>query len=107
MKLAGNLELINGYILGLHIEEVDELDLDVVDSSRLISFNGSLYFNDGESFKPLLFDNAYESNALIISLGTNWINENLTFNPVPFNELQNVDGLDSSSSLFDVISQLD
>lgn len=107
MKFYGDIELVNGSILNLKVEEVDTIDLESVDSNRLVVYQGALYFNNGVGYYPLMFDNAFTENTLILSLGQNWLNENQSFNPTPFNALENVSGLTADDSLFTVISQLD
>lgn len=107
MKFYSDIELINGSILNLKVEQLDTLDLDVVDANRLVVYNGALYFNNGVGYYPLMFENAFSENTLVVSLGENWLNENQSFNPVPFNDLDNVSGLIATDSLFNVIEQLD
>jgi hypothetical protein len=107
MKFYGDIELINGSILNLKVEELETLDVDTVDTNRLVVHNGALYFNNGVAYYPLMFDNSFDENPLIMSLGQNWLNENQSFNPVPFNDLDNVSDLVSTDSLFNVIQQLD
>ncbi len=107
MKFYSDIELINGSILNLKVEELDTLDTNTIDPNRLVVFDGALYFNNGVGYYPLMFDNAFSENALIVSLGENWLNENQSFNPVPFNDLDNVSDLVSTDSLFNVIQQLD
>lgn len=64
-----------------------------------------LRFNDGEQLIALNTTISEDPN-LKASLGSNWLNEDLSFNPVPFNDLPGISGLDSTDSLFDVIDQL-
>ena len=104
----GNIELI-GRIFGLKlelIEDTDQINLDEL---------GRLYYNDSTQSVEVVTDDGIKSlqfgydsdNKLIETLGSNWINPDYSFNPVPFNELQNIAGLSSTDSLFDVITQLD
>lgn len=64
-----------------------------------------LRFNDGEGLIALNTTISEDPN-LKASLGSNWLNEDLSFNPVPFNALPGISGLDGNSSLFDVIDQM-
>jgi hypothetical protein len=104
----GNIELI-GRIFGLKlelIEDTDQINLDEL---------GRLYYNDSTQSVEVVTDDGIKSlqfgydsdNKLIETLGSNWINPDYSFNPVPFNELQNIAGLSSTDSLFDVITHLD
>lgn len=106
MKFYGDIELVNGSILDLHIEEVDSLSLSTIDNNRLLSFDGKLYFNNGVGYKLLQFSETDDESPLITTLGP-WVNSDLSFNPAIFNALENVSSLTSENSLFDVISQLD
>jgi len=106
MKFYGDIELVNGSILGLHIEEVNSLSIPTIDNNRLLSFEGKLYFNNGSGYKLLQFSDTDNESPLITTLGP-WVNTDLSFNPTGFNALDNISGLTSENSLFDVISQLD
>lgn len=106
MKFYGDIELVNGSILDLHIEEVDSLSIPTIDNNRLLSFEGKLYFNNGAGYKLLQFSDTDDESPLITTLGP-WINTDLSFNPTPFNLLDNIQDLTSESSLLDVITQLD
>lgn len=106
MKFYGDIELINGSILGIHIEEVDTLSLTEIDDNRLVSFEDKLYFNNGTGYKLLQFSDTDDESPLITTLGP-WINDDLSFDPTPFNLLDNIDGLTSEDSLLNVITQLD
>jgi hypothetical protein len=106
MKFYGDIELINGKILGLHVENVESISLSEIDSNRLLSFNGKLYFNNGTGYKLIQFSDTDQESPLITTLGP-WINDDLSFNSTLFNEFNNVSGLTSENSLFDVLNQLD
>ncbi len=106
MKYYGDIELINGSIFGLHLESIESIDLTSVDSNRLIASDGKLYFNNGSGYKLLQFSDTDNESPLITTLGP-WINNDLSFDPTPFNELNNVSDLTSDNSLLDVIIQLD
>lgn len=108
MKYFHNIELQDSKITGLI---VDPLANDPIFQN---SDSGRIYFNS--STQTLRLNNGYQYidislpanfNNLIQTLGSNWITQNYTFNPTPYNELNNVSGLNANNSLFDVISQLD
>ena len=64
-----------------------------------------LRFNTGSGLVALN-SGASENPNLVSSLGPNWLNSDLTFNPIPFNDLPNITGLTPDDSLFSVIEQL-
>ena len=105
MKFYGDIELVNGSVLGLHVEEVESLSISEIDDNRLLSFEGKLYFNNGVGYKLLQFSDTDNESPLITTLGP-WINNDLSFDPTPFNVLANISDLTSDNSLLDVISQL-
>lgn len=106
-KQYGDLEMVNGRILNLRVESLAELpDFDADDNGRLVFVDDTLYVNNGVEYMVIQYS-SNSSTPLLDSLG-DWFNEDLSFNPVPFNdELGNVSGLSSTDSLFDVIAQLD
>jgi len=108
MKLYGNIELISGKIINLVIDEVETLDItDTSTPNKIIVNNNKLYFNDGISgYRLLQFSENEYNSPVITSLGP-WFNEDLSFNPTEFNNLDNVSDLTSNDSLFTVIQQLD
>jgi hypothetical protein len=64
-----------------------------------------LRFNTGSALVALN-SGVSENPNLITSLGSNWLNSDLTFNPTPFNSLPGIAGLKPSDSLFVVVDQL-
>lgn len=81
------------------------------DASKIGQFTFSisdkvLRFNTGESLVALTASLSENPN-LISALGSNWLNEDLSFNPTDFNELSTITGLTTNDSLFDVIAQID
>lgn len=109
MKVRGNLEL-SGYIENAKLKgETSALPaFDANDAGTFFfdAVNNTLHFNDGLSNKSFKFDESADV-TLRATLGPNWLNANLSFNPTPFNNLNNVDGLTGNSTLFDVFSQFD
>ncbi len=101
LKLFGDARIINAKIEHGIIPEFTSDDL-----GRLLVNDSSLYFNDGNSWVTFQISNN-SSQPLIDTLGRNWINEDLSFNPTPFNALDNISGLDADDTLFDVIAALD
>jgi hypothetical protein len=107
MKYASNIELVNASIINMRPELVEDLPaFDAADAGIIIYKDGLMYYNNGVTWVTIqvAVDTA---SPLITTLGTNWINNDFTFNPTDFNALVNVSGLDSNSTLFDVIAQLD
>lgn len=110
MVINGNLE-VKGIIQQPTLESFDAIDLPAFDAQNkgTLYFNndlGSITLNDGNTYVTLLTDQS-SNETFITTLGDNWINANLSFNPTPFNAMNNVSGLDANSSLFDVLSQFD
>lgn len=110
MKINGNLD-VQGTINQPQLESFDAIDLPVFnpDDKGTLYFNndlGSVTINDGSTYVTLM-TNQTSNQDFVNTLGSNWINSNLSFNPVPFNNMDNIDGLTANSSLFDVVSQLD
>jgi hypothetical protein len=108
MKFYGDIELEGSSILNAKIEslaadpafnsiEAGRIYYNTTDNTLKLN-NGSTYINTSLSAN---FDN------LVASLGSNWINPDLSFNPTVFNALNNVSDLTSNSSLYNVIQQLD
>lgn len=106
-KVYGNLELVGGRYLNLRVEQLDDVPtFDSEDVGRLVYVDGELLLNNGTTYAALQEASA-SSNPVLASLG-DWFNADLSFNPVPFNdEMDNVEGLSSTDSLFDVLLQLD
>lgn len=109
MKYYGDLELVNGSIINLIAERVPSNPTFTADDEGKIIFNTSqkaYFFNNGSAWLRFEVANALSDN-LIDALGDNWINPDRSFNPSAFNSLDNISGLGTNSSLFDVVSQLD
>lgn len=107
MQYFGDIELMNGKIINLKVDPVTELPVfSTDDESRLVYFEQQLYFNNGSGYVPLQIA-SQSSQPLIDTLGNNWINPDYSFNPTPFNNLENISGLTASDSLFTVIQKLD
>ena len=105
---VGGVELIDGKIVELIIDSVATVP--AFDPAKAGEFTFSLddnvlRFNSGENLVPLN-TTVSENPNLIASLGANWLNNDLSFNPVPFNDLDGISGLDSNDSLFNVVDQL-
>lgn len=108
--IYGDITLINGRILNLKTELGSSLPTFVTTDVGRLFFDNSdntLKINDGSSWVTLQFSNTNTSSPLLVTLGQNWINMDLSFNPTPFNALDNIDGLTSNDSLFSVIAALD
>lgn len=108
-KVYGDLDLQNGRILNLKIELVETTPtFDLEEKGRLIFVNSENAFkiNTGSEWITIQFSNT-NNNPLLITLGDNWINDDSSFNPVPFNALDNIEGLTSNDSLFSVFVKLD
>ena len=102
LVLFGDAQIIN-----FKIEKKNSLPtFNTDDHSRLFVVDENLYFNDGTAWKPIQFANT-SSEPLITSLGDNWINNDFSFNPTDFNNFDNISGLTSDNTLFDVLAALD
>lgn len=107
MKVGG-VELRDGKIVELIVESVStapSFSADEIGSFYFSIDDGILRFNNGERLFPLN-STATENPNLVESLGSNWLTNDLTFNPEPFNNLAVITGLTSNDSLFNVIEQL-
>jgi len=109
-KFYGDIELMGGgAIFNLSGERLSEdPELEESEEGRIIynTTESAYKYNNGSAW--LIFEvSVTASNALVETLGTVWINENFSFNPDPFNDLDNVSGLTATDSLFTVIEQLD
>ena len=109
-KVYGDIELLGGgTIINMAAEKLETTpEFNADDEGRIIynTTEGEYQYNNGSTW--VSFQVATASNsALIETLGSNWINGDYGFNPVPFNNLDNISGLTADDSLFDVISQLD
>jgi hypothetical protein len=105
---VGGVNLESGKIINMVLEST--VNPPSFNSAKAGEFSFStsdrvLRFNDGIQFIALNTTISEDPN-LKVSLGSNWLNEDLSFNPVPFNDLPNIHDLDSTSSLFDVIDQI-
>jgi hypothetical protein len=108
--IYGDITLINGRILNLKSELGTSLPtFNSNDVGRLffVSTDGTLRVNDGNEWVTIQFSNTENSSPLLVTLGTNWINNDLSFNPTPFNDLDNISGLTANSTLYSVIAALD
>lgn len=105
--IYGNLTLFgDARIINAKIEDGSLPTFTVDDEGRLFVYNHELYFNDGSKWSTFQLSNN-SSQPLIDTLGRNWINEDLSFNPTDFNALGNITGLTSNDTLFDVFVALD
>ena len=110
MKVLGDIDIRGGgKIINMAAEAVDtDPVLEASEEGRIIynTTENAYKYNNGSTW--LAFEVSLSgSDTLISTLGDNWINNDLSFNPAPFNALDNVSGLDSNDSLFSVIEQLD
>lgn len=108
--IYGDITLVNGRINNLKTEIGGELPTFIAeDVGRLFFVNsdGTLAVNDGSEWITLQFSNTENSSPLLVTLGENWINNDQSFNPTPFNALDNISGLTANDNLFSVIAALD
>lgn len=107
MKVGG-VKLERGKIVNMVIDSLPSAPTFNPEKVGEFTFSLSdkvLRFNDGEKLTALN-TSVSEDPILKSSLGSNWLNADLSFNPVPFNELPGITGLNSTHSLFDVIDQI-
>jgi hypothetical protein len=105
---VGGVELKSGKVINLVLDGVATAPVFDAGNAGEFTFStddGVLRFNDGTGLFALNTSISEDPN-LKASLGSNWLNIDLSFNPVPFNDLPILDGLISTDSLFDVIEQI-
>lgn len=103
MKYFGDVEIINGKVLNLTLENLDN-DPDDLTAGR-VYFNASsktLKLSNGTEFVDISIPSNF--NNLVDTLG-NWITSDYTFDPTPFNNLSQITGLTSNDSLFTVLEK--
>lgn len=110
MKHNGNIEIL-GFLINpkLNSVESDAIPVFSTEDKGLIFFNDelkTLTINNGDGYVSLVTDDSTNS-SFIDTLGNNWINASFSFNPTPFNDLDNISGLTANDSLFTVIAALD
>lgn len=108
MQYIGDIELINSEIINLLVDANAGLPTFVsTDESRLVYnlTDHQLYYNNGTAYFPLQIA-SQNAQPLIETLGSNWINPDLSFDPTPFNSLPFITGLTSTDSLFTVFEQI-
>lgn len=111
MQYYGNIELVDSEIINCFIESVSTLPTFVnSDQSRIVynTTDNQYYYNNGTEYVPFQVA-SQNSEPLIDTLGNNWINEDYSFNPAPFNSLSFVGTppLISTNSLYTVFQRLD
>jgi hypothetical protein len=107
MKVGG-VELAGGKIVDLTIDSVSippTFDPSDKGEFTLSDSDGVLRFNTGSGLVSLT-SSVSENPNLIESLGSEWLNSDLSFNPVPFNSLPILSGLTNTDSLYNVIVQI-
>lgn len=109
MKQFGDIELIEGEIINLVAERVAaDPVFDAADAGIIIynTTENSYKYNNASAW--VAFEVSLTSSTqLVETLGDNWINPDLSFDPTDFNNLGNIDGLNANDSLFNVIEELD
>lgn len=110
MKHFGDIELIGGVIKNMVGENFSsDPTFSASEAGRIIynTTSNEYKFNNGTEWVVFETDIVSSSVTLRATLGTNWVNPDFSFNPAPFNALDNISGLTGTESLFDVIFQLD
>lgn len=105
---VGGVKLERGKIVNLILDSVPSAPAFDANDAGELTFSLAdklLRFNDGEKLIALNTTISEDPN-LKTSLGSNWLNSDLSFNPVPFNALPGISGLAGTDSLFDVIDQM-
>lgn len=108
MDYYGNIKLIDAEIINLRVDANPTLPDFIVDDESRIVYNltdHQLYYNNGTAYFPLQVA-SQNAQPLIETLGNNWINPDLSFDPTPFNELPFLSDLTSTDSLFTVFEQI-
>jgi hypothetical protein len=107
MKVGG-VELVGGKIVDLIVESIPTPPVFDASDAGQFTFSesdGVLRFNNGLGLVALN-TTVSENPNLIQSLGSNWLNSDLSFNPAPFNVLDGISGLTTDDSLFQVIEKI-
>ena len=110
MKHLGDIELIGGEVKNMKVEALSSDPAFVASDEGRIIYNTSTReykFNNGTDWVAFESDAVSASTTLRSTLGTEWVNTDLSFIPTALNNLDNLSGLSSNDSLFDVITQLD
>lgn len=105
---VGGVELRSGKVVDLKIDSVATPPTFDANDAGQFTFSlsdGVLRFNNGVSLVALN-TTVSENPNLIESLGSTWLNSDLSFNPAPFNALDGISGLTTDDSLFTVVSQI-
>lgn len=109
MKHFGDIELIEGEIINLIAKKVAaDPVFDAADVGIIIynTTENSYKYNNGSAY--VTFEVSLTSSTqLVETLGDNWINPDLSFNPTDFNNLDNIDGLTANDNLFTALAALD
>lgn len=109
-NVYGDLKLLNGRIYGLKLEPVDTIPTftpgEDIGSIIFDTNEGAVKVWDGAALHTLQFSNN-TSDPLLDTLGRNWIEHDLSFNPTDFNSFDNISGLTANDTLFDVFAGLD
>lgn len=108
MQYIGDIELVGSEIINLKVDANDGLPPFTSDDESRVVYNltdHQLYYNNGSAYFPLQVA-SQNAQPLIETLGNNWINPDLSFNPIPFNTLPFISGLTSTDSLFSVFEQI-
>lgn len=110
MQYYGDIELINSKIINCLIDPVSTLPtFSAADKSRIVynTTDNQYYYNNGTEYVPFQVA-SQQAQPLINTLGSNWINNDYSFNPSPFNSLGFVTTpLASTDNLFAVFERLD
>jgi len=108
-KVLGDIELISGVVINLAAQSyASDPEFDSGDEGMIIynSTEKAYKYNNGSSW--VAFEISLTSSTeLIETLGSNWINEDFSFNPTDFNLLDNITGLTVNDNLFTVLSLFD
>ena len=108
MLQYGDIELVNSEIINLKVDAKANLPTFIsTDESRVVYnlTDHQLYYNNGTAYFPLQVA-SQNAQPLIETLGTEWINPDLSFNPSNFNTLPFISGLTSNDDLFSVFEQI-
>lgn len=103
--IFGDQQYKNSRHLNFRLEELPQ-DPPVLPEER-----GRIYFNTSDNEVRINTGNTWitvalssgSANPLLDTLGRNWLNEDQSFNPVPFNKLNEKFNFDSNNTLFDVL----
>ena len=107
MLYYGNIQLIDGEILNCVVENLPQSPRFVASDAGRIYFStttNTLNYNNGTQY---IDTRGGFNTPLVDTLGSNWVNSDYSFNPVPFETFTTVTNLSANSTLFTILQDID